>query len=90
MLAEHPKADISALITNPETGVAEAAGGEYRKRDWIPLNESMASDLKLLHGELQGDVDIVDRTLDGSRWVVLARSADLPGTYHLYDRTAGK
>ncbi len=89
VLAEHPKADISGVITNPTTGVAEAATAEHLKQDWIPLNERMAADLKLLHGELPGDVDIVDRTLDDRRWVVLASSAEQPGTYHLFDRDQG-
>jgi dipeptidyl aminopeptidase/acylaminoacyl peptidase len=86
VLAEHPKADISTVITNPGTGVAEAAAAEHLARDWIPLNEAMAGDLKRLHGLLPGDIDIVDRTLDDSRWIVLASAAERPGTYYLYDR----
>jgi dipeptidyl aminopeptidase/acylaminoacyl peptidase len=89
VLAEHPKADISSVITNPATGVAEAAAAEHLDRDWIPLNEAMAADLKHLHGLLPGDIDIVDRTLDDSRWIVLASAAEQPGTYHLYERGKG-
>ncbi len=36
----------------------------------------MAADLKRLHGLLPGDIDIVDRTLDDSRWIVLASAAE--------------
>ena len=89
VLAEHPKADISFLLTNPQTDVAEAAAAEHMKQDWIPLNERMADDLKLLHGLLPGDVGIVDRTLDDNRWIVHASAADVPGTYHLYEREKG-
>lgn len=89
VLAEHPKADISRLLTNPETEVAEAATAEHLKQDWIPLNERMADDLKRLHGLLPGEIDIVDRTRDDSRWIVLASAAESPGTYHLYERNKG-
>jgi dipeptidyl aminopeptidase/acylaminoacyl peptidase len=89
VLAEHPKADISGILTNPVTGIAEAAGAAHRKQDWVPLNEAMAADLKVLHGLLPGDVDIVSRTLDDGRWIVLSSAAEQPGTYHLYDRAKG-
>jgi dipeptidyl aminopeptidase/acylaminoacyl peptidase len=89
VLAEHPKADISSVLTNPQTGVAEAAAAEHLKQDWIPLNEPTAADLKLLHGLLPGDIEIADRTLDDARWVVLASAAEQPGTYYLYERGKG-
>jgi dipeptidyl aminopeptidase/acylaminoacyl peptidase len=89
VLAEHPKADISSVVTNPLTGIAEAAAAEHLKQDWIPLNEIIAGDLKLLHGLLPGDIEIADRTLDDSRWIVLASAAELPGTYYLYERGKG-
>jgi dipeptidyl aminopeptidase/acylaminoacyl peptidase len=89
VLAEHPKADVSTVITNPRTGVAEAAAAEHLDRDWIPLNEAMAADLKRLYGLLPGDIDIVDRTLDDSRWIVLASAAEQPGTYYIYERAKG-
>ena len=86
VLAEHPKADISRVLLDPETLVAEAAGAEHVTFDWIPLNEDIADALKLLHGTLPGQIDIVDRSRDDSRWVVVASAAEAPATYHLYDR----
>jgi dipeptidyl aminopeptidase/acylaminoacyl peptidase len=89
VLAEHPKADISRILSNPETDVVEAAGAEHLKVDWIPLNERIADDLKLLHGLLPGNVDIVDRTQDDARWIVVSSAAESPSTYHLYERNKG-
>lgn len=89
VLAEHPKADISRILSNPETDVVEAAGAEHLKVDWIPLNERIADDLKLLHGLLPGNVDIADRTQDDSRWIVVSSAAESPSTYHLYERNKG-
>ena len=86
LLAEHPKADIGRILVHPTTYVAEAAGAEYVQLDWIPLNEKMSADLKRLHGELAGEIEIVDRTNDDRRWVVVSTSAEEPGVYHLYDR----
>jgi dienelactone hydrolase len=89
VLAEHPKADISRILSNPETDVVEAAGTEHLKVDWIPLNERIADDLKRLHGLLPGNVDIADRTQDDTRWVVVSSAAESPSTYHLYERNKG-
>jgi acetyl esterase/lipase len=89
VLAEHPKADIGGILVHPTTFVAEAAAAEYVQLDWIPLNEEMAADLKRLHGDLPGEVEVVDRTNDNQRWVVASTSAEEPGTYHLYDREKG-
>lgn len=89
VLAEHPKADISRIMRNPQTEVVEAAAAEYLNVDWIPLNERIATDLKHLHGLLPGDIDVADRTLDDTRWIVRSSAAEVPGTYHLYDRNKG-
>jgi len=90
LLAEHPKADISTVIANPRTRVVEAAGAQHLRLDWIPLDERIASDLKHLQGSLPGEVEIADRTLDDSRWIVAAGAAETPTTYHLYDRDSGR
>jgi dipeptidyl aminopeptidase/acylaminoacyl peptidase len=90
VLAEHPKADIWRVLKHPQTLVAEAAGAEHVTFDWIPLNEDIADALKLLHGELPGQIDIVDRSHDDSRWIVVASAAEAPATYHLYERATGK
>lgn len=89
VLAEHPKADISHVLLNPETDAVEAAAAEHLKVDWIPLTERIADDLKCLHGLLPGNIDIAARTRDDTRWIVMSSAAELPGTYHLYERDKG-
>jgi dipeptidyl aminopeptidase/acylaminoacyl peptidase len=89
LLAEHPKADISRVLANPKTRVVEAVGAQHLTLDWIPLDEGIAADLKHLHSVLPGEVEVADRTLDDSRWVVAAGAAETPTTYHLYDRGSG-
>jgi dipeptidyl aminopeptidase/acylaminoacyl peptidase len=69
--------------------VADAAGAEHVTLDWIPLDERVGADLKRLHGQLPGQIDVVDRTRDDRRWIVAASAAEAPGTYYLYDRDAG-
>ncbi|HEU4379371.1 MAG TPA: S9 family peptidase [Hyphomicrobiaceae bacterium] len=87
LLAEHGKADVGHVLAHPETGVIDAAGAVYLHLDWIPLEEAMAADLKILHGELPGEVGIADRTLDDKLWIVTASAAETPTTYHVYDRS---
>ena len=89
LVAEHPKADISRVMTNPRTHVVEAVGAQHLTLDWIPLDEAIAADLKHLHVVLPGEVEVADRTLDDSRWIVAAGAAEAPTTYHLYDRGSG-
>ena len=89
LLAEHPKADISRVMANPKTRVVEAVGAQHLTLDWIPLDERIAADLKHLQGALPGEVEVADRTLDDSRWIVAAGAAEAPTTYHLYDRGSG-
>jgi dipeptidyl aminopeptidase/acylaminoacyl peptidase len=89
LLAEHPKADISRVMANPKTRVVEAVGAQHLTLDWIPLDERIAADLKHLQGALPGEVEVADRTLDDSRWIVAAGAAEAPTTYHLYDRSSG-
>lgn len=89
VLAEHRKADIGSVLTNPQTYVVEAAAAAHLALDWIPLDERVADDLKLLHGELPGEIHIADRTLDDNSWIVVASAAEAPATYHLYEREQG-
>jgi dipeptidyl aminopeptidase/acylaminoacyl peptidase len=90
VLAEHPKADIGRVLTNPRTYVVEAAAAEHLRLDWIPLEEGVAADLKRLHAMLPGDISVADRTLDDSHWIVAAGAAETPTTYHLYERAKGE
>lgn len=89
LLAEHPQANISALLTHPVTRVVEAAGAQYLRMDWMPLDPTIARDLERLSGALAGEIDIADRTLDDTRWIVSANAAEQPLTYHLYERPSG-
>ena len=90
VIAEHPKADISRVISHPVSGVVEAIGAKHLALDWIALDERMAADLKRLHGALPGEVSIADRALDDRYWVVAASAAESPTTYHLYRRDSGE
>lgn len=89
LLAEHPKADISRVLANPRTGVVEAAGAQHLALEWIPLDERVGADLERLHGALPGEVEVADRTLDDTSWIVSAGAAEQPMAYHLYDRRSG-
>jgi dipeptidyl aminopeptidase/acylaminoacyl peptidase len=90
VLAEHPRADIGSVLTNPQTFVIEAAGARYLTLDWIALEERVATDLQRLQAALPGEIAVADRTRDDSRWIVVASAAEAPATYHLYERGSGK
>jgi len=90
VIAEHPRADISRVLTNPRTGTVEAVGARYVKLDWIALDAGIGADLDRLRRAVPGEIAIADRSLDDSCWIVSARAAEAPGTYYLYERTSGR
>ena len=89
LLAEHAQANISMLLTHPVTRVIEAAGAQHLRLQWMPLDSAVAGDLERLSSELAGEIDVADRTLDDTRWIVSANAAERPLTYYLYERPSG-
>ncbi|MGH6815265.1 MAG: S9 family peptidase [Hyphomicrobiaceae bacterium] len=86
LLAEHPKADLGQVLTDPETGAAMAVSFTYTKLEWQPLTDQATRDFAFLSPRLGGEIGILDRTDDNKRWIVTADTAEQPDIYYLYDR----
>jgi dipeptidyl aminopeptidase/acylaminoacyl peptidase len=88
VLAEHAKADVETVPFDPVTDEADAAGAIHLRREWIALPgaEAAGRDLAFLGRHLGGDIEIVARTDDNSRWLAARTRADDPLRYYLLDR----
>jgi len=89
VLATSEEADISGILTDPETNEPVAYSVDYLKSAWYPLTPEAEADLAAITARLDGSLSIVSSTRDMSRWVVHEDSTDEPGAYYLYNRSNG-
>ena len=90
ILAEDPKADVSDVMVHPTTREVEAVAFTHQRKEWQVLSPSVATDLEYLRTVAGGDIEVVDRTLDDSRWIVAYLMDDGPVRYYIYDRERQK
>ena len=86
VLFEDAQADISDGLIHPTEKTLQAVASEYERVGWTVLDEAVAGDLKVLRTINEGDIHVVDRTKDDSKWLVAYSLDSGPTTYYLYDR----
>ncbi len=86
LVFENPRADVNNVLTDPQTGVVQAAASDYLREEWSVLDESIAGDLKKLDGIGPGTASVSARTLDDKTWIVTYSAAEAPAVYYRYDR----
>lgn len=90
LIAEHGKADIGGILTNPVTHVIEGYSVEHLREEQHAVGNAIASDLKRLEDAFSGDYSVSSRSLDSRLWIVVESSPQSPGVAHLYERATGK
>jgi dipeptidyl aminopeptidase/acylaminoacyl peptidase len=90
VLGQSEKADVSSVLTNPVTKVAEAYAVNYLKEEWFPIGDAVKADIAALNGLVKGSWNVTSRNDDDTLWVVYADEVVKPITYYLYDRRAKK
>lgn len=88
LLAEDAKADIQDVLVHPRTRKVQAASSNFTRTSWKTLDPSIQPDLDYLKGVYDGELSVVDRSLDDGRWVVAYEVDDGPTRYYRYDRKA--
>lgn len=86
VLFEDPQADVTQVMRHPYTLEVQAAASEYTRRKWSVFDPAVAEDLEYLGSLVDGELHVVSRTLDDSRWIVLYELDTGPYRYYLYDR----
>lgn len=87
VLGEGERADVVDVWIDPVTGAAEAFATEYLRREWRALNADSQADIDFLDRSLTGDFNVVSRSADDARWIVVEESPTTPRRSYLFDRT---
>lgn len=78
--------DVDAVVTDPISGLVQAVGWTVHRRDYAFLDPELADDFAALRVHEEGDVELLDRSDDGQRWLVRYDRGDTPSRYYLFDR----
>jgi dipeptidyl aminopeptidase/acylaminoacyl peptidase len=87
ILAEATKAEIGGIMADPHTGVIQAYSVNYLRNEWTYFDKALADHMMLIQKTLLGEVSVISRTLDDTRWIVADVRDDGPMGYYLYDTT---
>ncbi len=91
VLAKDRNADISGgILIHPVDHTIQAAAATYQRKKWYVLDDSVRKDFKYLERLVEGDLEVISRTLDDKQWVVGYDVDRGPASYYLYDREAGQ
>lgn len=88
VLALSPRTDFTRAMVHPTEKTVEAVSFAYQRREWKILDESVKADFDYLRTVADGELNVVDRTLDDKRWIVAYLMDDGPVRFYDYDRAA--
>lgn len=83
-VAADARADLEEVIRDPRTGEVDAASFRYLKREWVVLNPALKDDFEALAALGDGEIEILSRSNDDSRWLVGVVDDDGPDWFYLY------
>jgi dipeptidyl aminopeptidase/acylaminoacyl peptidase len=86
LIAEDPKADIAGVMMHPTSNAVEATSSTYTRTQWKFLDHGVEADFAALNKACPGDINVISRTLDDSRWLVGFLVDNGPVKYYVYDR----
>ena len=85
-IAEDTKADFSDALVHPTEKNVQAVAFTYDRKHWKVIDSSIAGDLDYLRKVADGDVEVLDRTLDDKVWIIAYLMDDGPVRYYSYDK----
>jgi len=90
VVGQSDKADISDVWLDPRTRTPQAYGVEYLTEELTPLTPAAAKDIDHLKAALGPQFQVVSRTNDDDKWIVVVNDPVHVTTSYLYDRSNGK
>ncbi|MFO0837795.1 MAG: S9 family peptidase [Phycisphaerae bacterium] len=90
VLAEDARADAGDIVIHPTSKIVQAVGFEYERQEWKILDPAFEKDFAALRKAAEGDIDIVSRSLDDSRWIVAFVQDNGPVRWFRFDRDTQK
>ena len=88
VIVEPEQADLSGIMVDNDTYEPIAYSTNYLKSEWTALNDEARAELDFLDANLEGEFSVTSRSQDDNTWIVYDGSAQAPGQYYVYDRTA--
>ncbi len=86
ILSADPRADVGTPLIHPTQKHIQAVAYTYERERWEILDQAIAADLAYLQTVADGEIGVVDRTLDDQQWVVAYTLDNGPVRYYRYDR----
>jgi dipeptidyl aminopeptidase/acylaminoacyl peptidase len=86
VLGESARADVVDVWLDPATNAPEAFAAEYLRREWRALDADAQADLEFLSRQLSGEINVVSRSNDDARWIVVEEGPTIPTRSYLYER----
>jgi dipeptidyl aminopeptidase/acylaminoacyl peptidase len=90
VVGQSDKADVSEVWLDPRTRTPQAYGVEYLTEEFSPLTPAAAKDIDHLKAAVGPQFQVVSRTNDDGKWVVVVNDPVHVTTSYLYDRSNGK
>lgn len=90
LVAQSDRADSGEAMVHPGTGKVQAVSFNRLKNEWTVVDDSIKADLAYLSTVSEGELAVLSRTLDDTKWIVAYLKDNGPITSYLYDRGAKK
>ena len=85
LIAADEGADVSFILYDGRAHKVQGVAFTRERPKWKILDQSIAKHMKFLQSKMKGDLRVVERTRDQSKWIVYDNSDVNPGNYYLYE-----
>jgi dipeptidyl aminopeptidase/acylaminoacyl peptidase len=85
LIAINDKSDISDILIEPKTKKIQGYLAEYLEPEIFFLDQSIKNHFTLLKSIDSGHINLLDRSLDDTKWIVSYNSDICPTKFYLYD-----
>ncbi|MFC0268814.1 S9 family peptidase [Kushneria aurantia] len=89
-VAASPKADITDVMTDPDSQHIQAWAVDYLRTEWHFIDAAIGEEMRFLDEQLDGDVHVTSRSDDDRRWIVVNDPVTAPPETRLFDRDSRK
>jgi dipeptidyl aminopeptidase/acylaminoacyl peptidase len=90
VIGQSDKADVSQVWLDPRTRTPQAFGVEYLTEQFSALTPAAEKDIEHLKAAVGPQFQVLSRTNDDSKWVIVVNDPVRVTTSYLYDRSNGK
>ncbi|MEZ5500790.1 MAG: S9 family peptidase [Steroidobacteraceae bacterium] len=90
IVAANERADVQGVWLNPRSRVLEAYSVNYLTNEYTAVDDAVRADIERLRNTLGEGFEVVSRTLDDKRWIVVSDEPISAYASYLYERDSGR